>query len=89
MCNRPFPRLPDLTTTGRMSSPTRPARGRDIPRSTPSSIVYGTAPGPLSPISAVFSSHDKPAIVKRPLSLESLSRQRFVGTVQYFFMSLL
>ena len=73
-----------------MSPSIRSTRGRDIPRSTPSSsIVYGTAPGPLSPISAVFSSHDKPPIVKRPLSLESLSRQRFVGTIQHFPMSLL
>lgn len=70
-------RLVSSPEDGRMSSSIRFARGRDIPRSTPSSIVYGTAPGPLSPISAVFSSHDKPSIVKRPLSLESLSRQRF------------
>ncbi|KAF8506038.1 hypothetical protein F5888DRAFT_1839915 [Russula emetica] len=70
-------RLVSSPEGGRMSSSIRSARGRDISRSTPSSIVYGTAPGPLSPISAVFSSRDKPPIVKRPLSLESLSRQRF------------
>jgi hypothetical protein len=40
-------------------------------------MVYGTAPGPLSPISTIFSSHDKTPIVKRPLSLESTSHRRF------------
>ncbi len=84
-----FFRPPDRYHPGRMPFPIRSPRGRDIPKSTPSSMVYGTAPGPLSPISGVFSSHDKPSVVKRPLSLESSSRQIFVGIVQHFSMSLL
>lgn len=52
---------------------------RNIPRapSPPSSMTYGTAPGPLSPISAIFSNHEKVSRGRRSSSIESPSRRNF------------
>jgi hypothetical protein len=50
-------------------------------RSAAQSMAYETAPGPLSPISAIFSSHDNPPMLKHPVGTEPLSRGTFVGTV--------
>jgi hypothetical protein len=66
-----------LSPTGRILSPLCPPRARDVPKSATSS----TAPGPLSPVSAIFSSHDDSPIFKHPVSTEVSSHQSFVGTV--------
>ncbi|KAI9508672.1 hypothetical protein F5148DRAFT_979510 [Russula earlei] len=60
---------------GRMLSPPS-IRPHDIPMPS-ASLVCGTAPSPLSPISSIFSLHDQSVIVKRPLNLESPSHRSF------------
>jgi len=59
------------STTGRILS-------RDVPKSATSS----TTPGPLSPISAIFSSHDNPPMFKHPVNTDPPSHRSFVGTVE-------
>ncbi|KAH8982398.1 hypothetical protein EDB92DRAFT_1952297 [Lactarius akahatsu] len=65
---------------GRISSPLSSTRPHNIPRapSPSSSMTYGTAPGPLSPISAIFSDHEKTSAGRRSFSIESPSRRSFV-----------
>ncbi|KAI0248670.1 hypothetical protein BJV78DRAFT_1284572 [Lactifluus subvellereus] len=62
---------------GWVPSPVRSVQPRDVPRPVSPSVpmVYGTAPGPLSPISALFSSHEKASVARRSLSIESAFRR--------------
>ncbi|KAH9048949.1 hypothetical protein EDB84DRAFT_1261589 [Lactarius hengduanensis] len=59
--------------------PVSSTRPRNIPTapSPSSSMTYGTAPGPLSPISAIFSDHEKTSAGRRSFSIESPSRRSF------------
>ncbi|KAI9447748.1 hypothetical protein H4582DRAFT_1803065 [Lactarius indigo] len=72
-------RLVSSPGSGRIPSSLSSARPRNIPRapSPSSSITYGTAPGPLSPISAIFSDHEKVSAGRRSFSIESPSRRGF------------
>ncbi|KAI9467291.1 hypothetical protein BJY52DRAFT_1220021 [Lactarius psammicola] len=71
-------RLASSPGSGRISLSS--ARPRNMPRapSPSSSMTYGTAPGPLSPISAIFSDHEKVSTARRSFSIESPSRRSFV-----------
>jgi hypothetical protein len=60
-------------TVGRMPSPLRSEQPRDIS----SSMIYEAVPGPLSPISSIFSSHESPQIFNHP---DSPSHPTVVGT---------
>lgn len=72
-------RLASSPGSGRIPPSFSSAR-RNMPRapSPSSSMTYGTAPGPLSPISAIFSDHGKVSAGRRSLSIESPSRRSFV-----------
>jgi hypothetical protein len=71
---------PKRQITGWIPPPLSLAGPRNIPRapSPSSSMTYGTAPGPLSPISAIFSDHEKLSKSRRSSSIETPSRHSIV-----------